>query len=112
MNINAPNEDNLCFIKNVLEQGATLIDSPWLFFSFSQEGKLAHTHSQTHTEQCTHSQTEVYPSESPACIFLFMWSNTSFQTQGAIFDQRSYLGEKAVQIVKQYCKLCIKINVM
>lgn len=46
MNINAPNEDNLCFIKNVLEQGATLIDSPWLFFSFSQEGKLAHTHTQ------------------------------------------------------------------
>lgn len=44
MNINAPNEDNLCFIKNVLEQGATLIDSPWLFFSFSQEGKLARTH--------------------------------------------------------------------
>lgn len=43
MNINAPNEDNLCFIKNVLEQGATLIDSLWLFFSFSQVEKLAHT---------------------------------------------------------------------
>lgn len=48
MNINAPNEDNLCFIKNVLEQGATLIDSAWLFFSFSQDRKLAHQHTHTH----------------------------------------------------------------
>lgn len=49
MNINAPNEDNLCFIKNVLEQGATLIDSAWLFFSFSQDRKLAHTHTHART---------------------------------------------------------------
>lgn len=82
MNINAPNEDNLCFIKNVLEQGATLIDSPWLFFSFSQEKKLPHTYTQSNA----HTQTEVYPSESHACIFFFTWSNTSFQMQGAIFD--------------------------
>lgn len=55
MNINAPNEDNLCFIKNVLEQGATLIDSPWLFFSFSQEGKLAHTHTRSNAHAHTHT---------------------------------------------------------
>lgn len=47
MNINAPNEDNLYFIKNVLEQGATLIDSPWLFFSFSQDRKVEDTHACT-----------------------------------------------------------------
>lgn len=68
MNINAPNEDNLCFIKNVLEQGATLIDSPWLFFSFSQVGELAHTH--THSVMHTHTQTEVYSFESSASFFL------------------------------------------
>ena len=101
MNINAPNEDNLCFIKNVLEQGATLIDSPWLFFSFSQEGKLAHTHTHTQSNAHTHTQTEVYPSESPACIFFFMWSNTSVRLHGAIFDQTCYLGKKAVQIPEQ-----------
>lgn len=54
MNINAPNEDNLCFIKNVLEQGATLTDSAWLFFSFSQDRKLApaHTHTHVHVHAC------------------------------------------------------------